>query len=123
MEKLFTTLGQRLKYLRNKRRLQQWQVADRLGLGRSTYNQYENDKREPDVELLARIAEFYGVSADFLLGLSDDPSPRRELEEKIAQMSNHRSDDPLSELPEDARKSLEEFIRKMVEKYGTKRGT
>lgn len=118
--RIFDTLGQRLKYLRGKKRLQQKDVAECLNIGRSTYNQYEADKRTPDAEMLAKFCEFFNTSADFLLGLTDDPRPVKEREEevKILVEAHHRKEDPVSALPEDAKKSLYEFIRKMAQKYG-----
>lgn len=56
-----------LKRLREERHLRQIDVADALSIDRTTYNKYENDKSHPDHDMLKRIAEFYGVSIDYLL--------------------------------------------------------
>ena len=50
-------------------------VAHDLRLSRTTYNQYETGKRTPDNETLVKIANYYGVSTDYLLGNADDPTP------------------------------------------------
>lgn len=60
--------GNRLKALREKKRKLQSEVADELGLNRVTYNRYENEEREPDNDTLSRIADYFGVSTDYLLG-------------------------------------------------------
>lgn len=61
-----------LKGLREEREYTQKQVADCLGISQQAYSNYETDKREIPVRHIARLAEFYGVSADYLIGL--DPS-------------------------------------------------
>lgn len=57
----------RLKELRVGRKLNQQEVADNLGIARTTYASYEQGKREPDHETLVKIADFFDVSIDFLL--------------------------------------------------------
>ena len=49
--------------------------AKRLGIGQVTVSQYERGDREPSLTTLKQIAECLSVSADYLLGLSDSPSP------------------------------------------------
>ncbi|KYC82627.1 helix-turn-helix domain-containing protein [Bacillus sp. FSL W8-0445] len=57
----------KLKKLREERKLKQQDVADKLGIARTTYASYEQGKREPDHATLVKIADFFGVSLDFLL--------------------------------------------------------
>ena len=64
-------LGQRLKELREEKKLTQKQVADALKINSVTYLHYEKSQREPPLALLAEMAFFFDVSVDFLLGLSD----------------------------------------------------
>lgn len=64
-------LGSRLKELREERGFTQRQLADKLGINSVTYLHYEKDQREPPLALLADIAKYYGVSVDYLLGLTD----------------------------------------------------
>ncbi|MCM3620466.1 helix-turn-helix transcriptional regulator [Sutcliffiella horikoshii] len=60
------TLGKRLAQLRGKNKKQE-EVAKDLGIARSTYGAYEQDKREPDQETLIKLSNYYGKSIDFLL--------------------------------------------------------
>lgn len=60
--------GERLKRLREDRKLSQQQLADRLNINRSTYARYELGQTQPDYETLQRLADFYGVSVDYLFG-------------------------------------------------------
>lgn len=56
-----------LKRLRNREKLTQQQLADKLGLSRSTIGMYEKGVREPDFETSELIADFFNVRLDFLL--------------------------------------------------------
>lgn len=58
---------QKLKELRIERGIQQKDLAAVLGIGANTLSQYENGKREPDNETLVRLADYFGVSVDYLL--------------------------------------------------------
>lgn len=64
-------LGQRLKELREERGYTQKQLAEKLGINSVTYLHYEKEQREPPLALLADISRIYGVSVDYLLGLTD----------------------------------------------------
>ena len=48
--------------------LKQQQVADAIGVSRSTYANYEASKRSPDIETLTKLADFYGITLDALVG-------------------------------------------------------
>lgn len=59
----------RIKEIREKKRILQKDLAARLGIANNTFSQYENGKRQPDVETLTRIAQELGVSLDELVGV------------------------------------------------------
>lgn len=61
-------IGERLKELRTKRNLTIAQTAEALGMNANTYAKYERNERDVSTEGLCKIAEFYDVSADYLLG-------------------------------------------------------
>ena len=65
----------RMKLLREQHNLSQTDLARILNISRQSYNFYENEKRDPDTEMLIRIADFFNVSLDYLLGRTNDPSP------------------------------------------------
>ncbi|WP_258359981.1 helix-turn-helix domain-containing protein [Moorella sulfitireducens] len=67
------TLGERLAALRKEKALTQAEVARRLNMGQSTIAMYERNKRSPDAETLQKLADFFQVSIDFLLGRVDYP--------------------------------------------------
>ncbi|PET77570.1 transcriptional regulator [Bacillus sp. AFS001701] len=61
------TFGRRLARLRNSRSLTQTQLADILNAGKSTIAMYEKDKRQPSLEVLMSIADYFDVTVDYLL--------------------------------------------------------
>ncbi|MEF9839433.1 MAG: helix-turn-helix domain-containing protein [Lachnospiraceae bacterium] len=61
---------QRLRSLREKHNLKQFEIANILSLSTPAYGYYEQGKREPTFDTLIKIAEFFDVSTDYLLGLS-----------------------------------------------------
>lgn len=70
----FSMFSERLRTLRRRKGETQESAADKMGIPKATYGTYENGKYFPDAEKIAKMADFFNVSADFLLGLSDEPS-------------------------------------------------
>ncbi len=68
-------LGDRLKELRNKSKKNQETVANEIGISRARYSHYENNHVEPDIELIKKLAEYYMVTIDYLLGNTTYPNP------------------------------------------------
>lgn len=66
-------IGNRITELRNEKRLTQEELAQKLEITRAALSHYENNRREPDHETTQKIADFFGVSVDYLLGRSNDP--------------------------------------------------
>lgn len=63
--------AERLLLLRKQRHLKQTDVAKALGISISAYCRYEYGEREPVISVLIRMADFYGVSTDYLVGRAD----------------------------------------------------
>lgn len=57
-----------LKLLRKEKNLSQQELADRLGISKSSINMYERGERQPNFETLELIADFFNVDIDYLLG-------------------------------------------------------
>ncbi|MBO8128970.1 MAG: helix-turn-helix transcriptional regulator [Peptococcaceae bacterium] len=66
-------LASRLRLLRTKKGLSQRELAKLIKIAPSTLAMYEVGKREPDYNTLEKIADFYGVTTDYLLGRTDNP--------------------------------------------------
>lgn len=64
-------LAERMKELRKEKNLRQEHLAVALDIGMATYCRYEQGKREPTASVLCRMADYYDVSVDYLLGRSD----------------------------------------------------
>lgn len=60
-------IGRQMSALRNTRQWTQQQVADRLGISRGSYSQYEMDNREPSFAVAMELANLYQVSIDYLV--------------------------------------------------------
>ena len=67
----------RIRELRIQRNLQQKDLAAALEIAANTLSQYENGKREPDQETLIKLADYFGVTTDYLLGRTDEPTTQK----------------------------------------------
>jgi transcriptional regulator with XRE-family HTH domain len=80
-------LSRRLKKLRKEKQISQKDLAKKLNLSPSTIAMYETEKRKPDSETLERMSNYFDVSIDYLLGLTDERSSADKIKKAI-------SDDP-----------------------------
>jgi len=69
------SLGGRLKQIREERGLNKTQMADLLKIGRVAYGNYENGVRHPECTIIPEFCEALGVTADYLLGMSETRTP------------------------------------------------
>lgn len=69
-------LGQRLFELRKQNKLSQKAIAELLNVTRTQVSDIENGKSGTNLERFVQLCEFYRVSADYLLGITDDPTWR-----------------------------------------------
>lgn len=70
------TFSERILQLRAQRGLLQKDIASASGVSLRNYQYYEKDQREPTLSVLLRLADFFDVSLDYLVGRSDDPVRR-----------------------------------------------
>ncbi|NLI60785.1 MAG: helix-turn-helix transcriptional regulator [Clostridiales bacterium] len=66
---------ERLAELRMESNMTQKELADRIGLSRGTIGMYEIGRRDPDTDTIIKLTKIFGVSADYLMGLSDIKNP------------------------------------------------
>ncbi len=109
---------ERLKMLREEKGLLQRELAEKLNLSRVAITHYEQGTRFPEWDTLQGMADLFDVSVDYLLGRTEQR--RGHVKEGPENISTHRTDDPMSELPEEARKSIEEFKEFILRKYRKK---
>ncbi|MCC9760489.1 helix-turn-helix transcriptional regulator, partial [Streptococcus agalactiae] len=66
------TFAKRLRELRQLNNITQIEMANKLGLNRVTYTNYEREKSEPSISTLKEIATIFNVSIDYLIDFEDD---------------------------------------------------
>lgn len=76
----------RLKELRTSHGYTQEMVAARLDITRAAYTNLENGKRQCDTSTLLKLADFYGVTLDYLLGRTDAPEAMPETKKPAAHV-------------------------------------
>ena len=64
--------GERLKALRAEKNIGQNRLARDIDVSNASISYWENGKQEPSAEVIFKLAEYFGVSADYLLGLTDE---------------------------------------------------
>lgn len=63
-----------LSALRREKNISQRQAASELGISQALLSHYENGAREPGLNFVCRVCDYYGVTADYMLCRSDDPA-------------------------------------------------
>lgn len=69
---IYEHIGDRIRYLREERGLKQKELATKFYVEENTWSQYENYVRKPSIDTIKGIAEFFEVSTDYLLGITDE---------------------------------------------------
>jgi len=64
--------AERLKSLRNEKNIGQNRLASDIDVSNASISYWENGKQEPSAEVVFKLAEYFGVTADYLLGLTDE---------------------------------------------------
>lgn len=100
-------IGERLINLRKDSGLTQKELAEKLFINYRTYSGYERDEIEASDDFKIQLAKHYNVSADYLLGLADNPLPIRQGDDYVRLPKS---------LSKSARKELEQFIDYLIAK-------
>lgn len=66
-----TTFAKRLKSLRAEKKIKSTQLGDAIGVTYNAISQYENEKRNPSRANLEKLADYFNVDMDYLMGKSD----------------------------------------------------
>lgn len=105
-------LSTRLKTLRNEKKLTQKQLAEKINVTHVSISGYESGNRSPDTDTLQRLADFFEVSTDYLLGRTDSPAltPHEKDEAAFQAFAN---DPELNVFYRELPKSDEEAVRKL----------
>lgn len=97
-------LGERLKELRKEKKLLQKELAYDLNLSQETISLYETNRREPDYTTLIKIADYFNVSVDYLLGRTDIKDPMNKIESEFNKSFN------IEDLSPESREDLKKYI-------------
>ncbi|MGE5404582.1 MAG: helix-turn-helix domain-containing protein [Candidatus Saccharibacteria bacterium] len=118
-------LGKQMKLLRQQYELTQQELADALHIGKSAIALYETGRRQPDPETLDKIADFFDVSVDYLLGRTHAPgnAPHSASGSRVSIQARSLADALLkiSELKFELELSEDEFlglVKRAVAHYG-----
>jgi transcriptional regulator with XRE-family HTH domain len=65
------TFGERMKMLRNEKGITLDELSSAIFTTKATLSRYENSKRTPNIHFAVKVAEYFGVTTDFLYGITD----------------------------------------------------
>ena len=105
---------ERLKTLRLEAKLTQKELAEKLEIGQNTYSYWEKGIRKPVGENLNKLANFFNVSTDYLLGNSNIKDQKQFDEDLEKSLDTFKSFDGKPMYDED-REKIREFLRKRME--------
>ncbi len=100
-------IADRLKQLRNENGVSQRKMSSIIELDSTMYGKYERGERMPTIETLVKLADYFDVSADYLLGRTD-----------VCHIAGTGSGVP--DLPPEALRELESYKEYLRQKYGGK---
>lgn len=107
-------IQERMKLLRLESKLTQKEIAEKLGISTAFYGQWETGKRNPASKNLQKIADFYDVTTDYLLGNTDIRNDTTFGDDLEKSLDTFKSFDGKPMYDED-REKIREFLRKRME--------
>lgn len=104
--------GDTLRALRLSKKLTQEEIAKIIGVARGTYTHYELNKREPDNDTLLKIANFFNVSTDYLLGRNNTATADKTPKDlaKFLENTDVMFDGEVHHLDEDDKQKLKSAL-------------
>lgn len=115
-----SSLGGKILFLRTQRNICQKEFAMYLHVSVSTVSNYENNVHQPDIPTLIKIADYFDVSVDYLLGRTQYSFPISYLEtQKISQFSIASLFSSILQLSESSKTDLLKYLR-LLEDHGDK---
>lgn len=109
--------AERLKELRKQAHLTQVELAKRLGIGQSSYADWERGKKKPTQENLVKIAQILDVSIDYLVGNSEEKSDELDNIELLFRMNSKGLTDEEKEI---FKKELIQFMEERKKAFKEK---
>lgn len=120
-------LKDQLKLLRKNKKLTKKQVADGVGITDRAYIAYEYGERDVSTETLSKLADFYGVTTDYLLGRPDAKPPADPVEEFSDRVQMQEQEQIILKkwlaLDEKQRRAVYDFMADIVHEYESVQST
>ena len=91
-------------------------LSEILGIDRTSISKYENGKQLPEVPVLEKMANYFNVSTDYLLGKTDNRNIETKKEINATTIAAHRLGD-IEDLPDEAIDQLNDYIEYLKLKY------
>lgn len=101
-------IGKKIKELREIKQITQEELAKYLGVAPQTVYKYEKEINEPDLKTTSKIAEYFNVTADYLLGRTDNPDMLNEPIQIAASMKDGLD---ISDMDDDEKKFINDFVK------------
>lgn len=118
-------IGDTLKQLRMKQGLTSEELCSKIGIKGGSYRNYERNDRKPDYDTLVKLADFYGVTTDYLLGRPDAKPPDDPVELLAAQYklgtTEHAIIASYLALPQEDRTKLVDIVEQIAKKAEEKK--
>lgn len=110
-------ISEQLTSMRKQRKLTMKDVAEAIGVSLSAYQKYENGTRDVSTETLSKLADFYGVTTDYLLGRkTGEPET---IDKLVGEFNMSALEKKILEgyldLPDNLRGDFMEFLQKSVQ--------
>ncbi|MBW3490611.1 helix-turn-helix domain-containing protein [Bacillus sp. FDAARGOS_1420] len=105
-------LKERIRFLRKERNLKQDELGKAIGVNAASVSKFETGLKSPSRETLQRMADFFNVSADYLLGRSDDRQLNQMLNTKYNALKIR-----LDQLPQEHQEILLQNMLTMMESF------
>ncbi|KKI51205.1 helix-turn-helix domain-containing protein [Christensenella hongkongensis] len=106
---------ERLEVLLKEKGVSATKMSLDLGFSKDAVFNWKKRGTIPSGEMLAKVADYFGVSVDYLLGRSDNPSPVGEI-----FAASSKDEDFYGNLSEEGRRELDEYKQYLLQKYGKK---
>ena len=106
--------AERLKTLRLEAKMTQKDISNKLGISQPTYQRYEKSEREPNQEMIQKIALLFNVTIDYLFGNSNYKNSTTINDDLEKSLNTFKSFDGKPMYDED-REKIREFLRKRME--------
>lgn len=114
--------GEKLKLLRESDNISQTRLAKEIGFSQSAIAAWENETREPGLKTLLKIAQYFNVSTDYLLGNSDSYKRKTLIEAQATiQPEDQKVLKDYKSLPHAEQEQVSEYVRFLAERHRNKR--